>query len=181
MQMDKRVSRTSDGDTPPGHSRRQGSSSRAGKQPKHKKILIVNCFFPDEGQPIKRSNQVPNAVAPALLAGYFDQQLCDIKLYNEVNRRPTAMGRHRWPSRGRPSARWISSPVSRLSSERGPTKTQGQWNGDAQSRYHGLVGWLDEQVGLLDEDRVLGARGENERQQYGTDQSSSSTMVARSM
>ena len=83
--MDMPVSRTSDGDTSPGHSRRQGPSSGAGKQPKRKKILIVNCFFPDERQPIKRTNQVPNAVAPVLLAGYFDQQLCDIKLYNEVN------------------------------------------------------------------------------------------------
>lgn len=50
-----------------------------------KKILIVNGFFPDERMPIKRSNQVPNAVAPALLAGYFNEALCDIRLYNEVN------------------------------------------------------------------------------------------------
>jgi hypothetical protein len=50
-----------------------------------RKILIVNCFFPDERQPIKRSNQVPNAVAPVLLAGYFSERLCEIKLYNEVN------------------------------------------------------------------------------------------------
>jgi len=50
-----------------------------------KKILIVNCFFPDERMAIKRSNQVPNAVAPVLLAGYFNDANCDIKLYNEVN------------------------------------------------------------------------------------------------
>ena len=50
-----------------------------------KKILIVNCFFPDERLPIKRTNQVPNAVAPVLLAGYFNEELCEIKLYNEVS------------------------------------------------------------------------------------------------
>ena len=52
---------------------------------KKKKVLIVNCFFPDERRPIKRTNQVPNAVAPVLLGGYFDEQLCDVKLYNEVH------------------------------------------------------------------------------------------------
>lgn len=52
---------------------------------KIKKILIVNCFFPDERQPIKRTNQVPNAVAPVLLAGYFSSENCEVKLYNEVN------------------------------------------------------------------------------------------------
>ena len=35
--------------------------------------------------------------------------------------------------------RWISSPDWRHWPERGPTKTQGQWNGDAQSRYHGVL------------------------------------------
>jgi hopanoid C-2 methylase len=49
-----------------------------------KKVLIVNCFFPDERQPIKRTNQVPNALAPVLLGGYFDENLCEVKLYNEV-------------------------------------------------------------------------------------------------
>lgn len=53
--------------------------------PQRKRILIVNCFFPDERMAIKRSNQVPNAVAPALLAGYFNADTCDIRLYNEVN------------------------------------------------------------------------------------------------
>ncbi len=52
---------------------------------KKKKVLIVNCFFPDERRPIKRTNQVPNAVAPVLLGGYFDEELCEVKLYNEVH------------------------------------------------------------------------------------------------
>ena len=50
-----------------------------------KKVLIVNCYFPDERQAVKRSHQVPNAVAPVLLAGYLDSERCDIKLYNEVS------------------------------------------------------------------------------------------------
>jgi radical SAM superfamily enzyme YgiQ (UPF0313 family) len=64
--------------------RRQRASATVGSNPR-KKILIVNCFFPDERLPIKRTNQVPNAVAPVLLAGYFSEHLCDIRLYNEVN------------------------------------------------------------------------------------------------
>jgi hypothetical protein len=50
-----------------------------------KKILIVNCYFPDERQAVKRSHQVPNAVAPVLLAGYLNEEYCDIQLYNEVS------------------------------------------------------------------------------------------------
>ncbi|WP_116368814.1 B12-binding domain-containing radical SAM protein [Parahaliea mediterranea] len=50
-----------------------------------KKVLIVNVFFPDERMAIKRSNQVPNAVAPALLGGYFNADTCEVRLYNEVN------------------------------------------------------------------------------------------------
>lgn len=52
---------------------------------KRKKVLILNCFFPDERLPIKRTNQVPNAVAPVLLGGYFNEELCEVKLYNEVS------------------------------------------------------------------------------------------------
>jgi hopanoid C-2 methylase len=53
--------------------------------PARKKILIVNCYFPDERMAIKRSKQVPNASAPVLLAGYFNPDTCDVRLYNEVN------------------------------------------------------------------------------------------------
>jgi hypothetical protein len=50
-----------------------------------KKILIVNCYFPEIRVPIKRRNEVPDALAPVLLAGYFSPEHCEIKLYNEVN------------------------------------------------------------------------------------------------
>ena len=62
----------------------RGAGLRRSGTPR-RKILIVNCYFPDERSPVKRSNQVPNAVAPVLLAGYFNAETCDIKLYNEVS------------------------------------------------------------------------------------------------
>ncbi len=54
-------------------------------RPPRKKILIVNAYFPDERQAVKRSHQVPNTATPVLLAGYFNADLCEIKLYNEVS------------------------------------------------------------------------------------------------
>jgi hypothetical protein len=50
-----------------------------------KRILIVNCYFPEMREPIKRRNEVPDALAPVLLAGYFSRQHCEVRLYNEVN------------------------------------------------------------------------------------------------
>ena len=65
-----------------------------------KKILIVNCYFPEMREPIKRVNEVPNALAPVLLAGHFCSSACEVRLYNEVNSgflevfRPELLG---WP------------------------------------------------------------------------------------
>ena len=50
-----------------------------------KKILIINCYFPEMREAIKRRNEVPDALAPVLLAGYFSREHCEIKLYNEVH------------------------------------------------------------------------------------------------
>ena len=50
-----------------------------------KNVLIVNCYFPEMREPIKRVNETPNASAPVLLAGHFAQDHCDVRLYNEVN------------------------------------------------------------------------------------------------
>ena len=57
----------------------------ASRRLRRKKILIVNCYFPEMREPIKRINEVPNALAPVLLAGHFCPDACDIRLYNEVN------------------------------------------------------------------------------------------------
>ena len=58
---------------------------RRQERQRRKKVLIVNCYFPEIREPIKRSNEVPNALAPVLLAGHFCPQTCDVRLYNEVN------------------------------------------------------------------------------------------------
>jgi len=50
-----------------------------------KKILIINCYFPEMREAIRRRNEVPDALAPVLLAGYFSRQHCEVKLYNEVH------------------------------------------------------------------------------------------------
>jgi radical SAM superfamily enzyme YgiQ (UPF0313 family) len=50
-----------------------------------KKILIINCYFPEMREAIKRRNEVPDALAPVLLGGFFSQEHCEVKLYNEVN------------------------------------------------------------------------------------------------
>ena len=50
-----------------------------------KRVLIVNCYFPEMREPIKRRNEVPDALAPVLLAGYFSRQHCEVRLYNEVH------------------------------------------------------------------------------------------------
>jgi len=63
--------------TPPG-------SSANGPLPK-KRVLIVNCYFAELREPVKRSNEVPNALAPVLLGGHFDPGTCEVRLYNEVN------------------------------------------------------------------------------------------------
>ncbi len=57
---------------------------RSGDTPR-RRVLIVNCYFPEVRAPVKRSNEVPNALAPVLLAGHFASDCCDVKLYNEVN------------------------------------------------------------------------------------------------
>ena len=50
-----------------------------------KKILIINCYFPEMRESIRRNNEVPDTLTPVLLAGYFNQSNCDVQLYNEVN------------------------------------------------------------------------------------------------
>jgi hypothetical protein len=50
-----------------------------------RKVLIINCYFPEMREPIKRRNEVPDALAPVLLAGFFSQEHCEVRLYNEVH------------------------------------------------------------------------------------------------
>ncbi len=52
--------------------------------PPRKRILVVNCYFDDSRQPIKRTTKIPQAVGPIYLAGAFARELCDVVCYTEV-------------------------------------------------------------------------------------------------
>src|SRR6476619_8322518 len=49
-----------------------------------KRVLIVNCFFDDSRQPLKRTTKIPQAVGPIYLAGAFSRELCDVRCYTEL-------------------------------------------------------------------------------------------------
>ncbi|HEU4478904.1 MAG TPA: radical SAM protein [Pyrinomonadaceae bacterium] len=49
-----------------------------------KRVLVVNCYFDDSRQPIRRTSKVPQAVGPIYLAGAFARELCDVSCYTEV-------------------------------------------------------------------------------------------------
>ncbi|CAN5474300.1 hypothetical protein BH20ACI3_BH20ACI3_01690 [soil metagenome] len=49
-----------------------------------KRVLIVNCYFDDSRQPIRRTNKIPQAVGPIYLAGAFARESCDVRCYTEV-------------------------------------------------------------------------------------------------
>ena len=49
-----------------------------------KRVLIVNCYFDDSRQPIRRTTKIPQAVGPIYLAGAFDRELCDVRCYTEL-------------------------------------------------------------------------------------------------
>ncbi len=51
---------------------------------RRKRVLIVNCYFDDSRQPIRRTNKIPQAVGPIYLAGAFARDLCDVRCYTEV-------------------------------------------------------------------------------------------------
>ena len=55
-----------------------------------KRVLIVNCYLDELRLPIRRSNKLPQAMAPAYLAGAFSSSLCDVQLYNELASGPLA-------------------------------------------------------------------------------------------
>jgi hypothetical protein len=63
----------------PLHSIKTSSSSLL-----RKRVLVVNCYFDDSRQPIKRTTKVPQAVGPIYLAGAFAPELCDVRCYTEL-------------------------------------------------------------------------------------------------
>ena len=49
------------------------------------RVLIVNCYFPEIREAIRLPHEIPNALAPVLLAGMFAPERCEVRLYNEVS------------------------------------------------------------------------------------------------
>ena len=48
------------------------------------RVLVVNCYFPERRQPLQLVNEVPQPLAPVFLAGAFNRDTCDVRIYNEV-------------------------------------------------------------------------------------------------
>jgi radical SAM superfamily enzyme YgiQ (UPF0313 family) len=44
---------------------------------------VVNCYFDDLRENIARPRKIPMAMGPAYLAGAFDRNFCDVRLYDE--------------------------------------------------------------------------------------------------
>ncbi|HLE64439.1 MAG TPA: radical SAM protein [Pyrinomonadaceae bacterium] len=55
-----------------------------GRRLTRKRILIVNCFFDESRQAVRRTAKMPQTLGPIYLAGAFNPQLCEIRLYDEV-------------------------------------------------------------------------------------------------
>lgn len=49
------------------------------------RVLVVFCYFPEIREPVRLPNEVPNALAPIMLAGAFDPAHCEVRIHNEVS------------------------------------------------------------------------------------------------
>jgi hypothetical protein len=50
-----------------------------------KRVLIVNCYVPGDREAVRLPYEIPNALAPVLLAGLLSPKRCAIRLHNEVS------------------------------------------------------------------------------------------------
>ncbi|HLO01331.1 MAG TPA: radical SAM protein [Pyrinomonadaceae bacterium] len=58
----------------------------------------MNCFFDDSRLPARRTTKFPQAMGPVFLAGAFDIECCEVRLYNEVDSGPlTDEATLEWP------------------------------------------------------------------------------------
>ena len=64
------------------------SPARRYQPSSRKRALIVNCFFDDSRLPTRRTTKFPQAMGPVFLAGAFDTERCEVRLYNEVDSGP---------------------------------------------------------------------------------------------
>lgn len=51
---------------------------------RRKRVLIVNCYWPETRVPMQLPNEMPMPLAPVHLAGHFAPRRWEIRLYNEV-------------------------------------------------------------------------------------------------
>ena len=58
------------------------------ERPAKKRMLVVNCFFDDSREPVRRRTKIPQALGPVYLAGAFEPRLCEVRLYDEVDSGP---------------------------------------------------------------------------------------------
>ena len=56
----------------------------ASRSTARKRVLVVNCYFPERRQALQLVNEVPQPLAPVFLAGAFNSATCDVRIYNEV-------------------------------------------------------------------------------------------------
>ncbi len=50
-----------------------------------KRVLVVNGYMPESREPVRLTREIPNTLAPILLAGAFAPDRCDVRIYNEVS------------------------------------------------------------------------------------------------
>lgn len=55
-----------------------------GSSKARKRVLVVNCYFDDSRQPLRRTTKIPQAVGPIYLAGAFSRERCDVRCYTEL-------------------------------------------------------------------------------------------------
>jgi len=68
-----------------------GAGPRAHSALPRKRVLIVNCYFDDESRaPTPRERKLPKPMGTVYLAGFFDAELCDVRVYCEMFSGPLA-------------------------------------------------------------------------------------------
>ena len=51
-------------------------------------MLIVNCYVDETRRPVARRHKIPQTLGPVFLAGGFDRDRCEVRLYNELAHGP---------------------------------------------------------------------------------------------
>ncbi|HEY0407392.1 MAG TPA: radical SAM protein [Pyrinomonadaceae bacterium] len=60
------------------------NSEEKGSASGRKRVLVVNCYFDDSRQPLRRTTKIPQAMGPVYLAGAFSRSRCEARVYTEL-------------------------------------------------------------------------------------------------